>query len=366
MGGFGALVLPMRHPDIFSVSVPLSISVRTDAQYMVEDGSEWNEQWGRLFGGVGTTGHERITDYYKQYSPFHFFPDMDPEQRKHLKLFIDNGDDEYTLCRSNEELHILLRDLKIPHEFRVRDGGHEFSYWREALQNGLHFISDSFEDKSYRGDVVSPRKKEKYPKVTFIDEAKYSLALPPGYDQASRQYPVIYVFGDLDKDRRQSIAGLAQKKMMEGSLPPIILVFLKTNENNLAAAIIPELESKYKARNGYRFRSLIGFDEKGAAALQNAMLAETFTSCVLFDSPVDTTLLKTAITSNKSSMKKTWLLLSTSDTSDNYKTNGMAHILLREEDVYHEYRVVDGDQEGSLEKGRLSEAFYFTSEKIHR
>lgn len=65
MGGFGALVLPAQHPDVFTVSVPLSTSFRTDAQYMVEDASEWNDQWGRLFGGVGKTGAERLTEYYK-------------------------------------------------------------------------------------------------------------------------------------------------------------------------------------------------------------------------------------------------------------------------------------------------------------
>ncbi|HNC31546.1 MAG TPA: alpha/beta hydrolase-fold protein, partial [Cyclobacteriaceae bacterium] len=37
MGGFGTLVLPLRNPDVFTVSVPLSISVRTDSQYMSED-----------------------------------------------------------------------------------------------------------------------------------------------------------------------------------------------------------------------------------------------------------------------------------------------------------------------------------------
>jgi enterochelin esterase-like enzyme len=365
MGGFGALVLPMKHPDVFSVSVPLSISVRTDAQYMVEDASEWNDQWGRLFGGVGTIGKDRITKYYQQYSPFHVFPKMEAKQWKHLKLFIDIGDDEYTLCRSNEELHILLRDLQVPHEFRVREGGHEFSYWRDALQNGLHFISDSFEGKTYRGDEIPPIKKVKYPKVSFIDEESYVIALPPGYDESSRQYPVVYLIGDLDAAYKQTIAGLAHREMNKGLLPPLILVFLK-GEASLEDADIPELELKYNARNGYRFRALIGFGDKGGDALQYAMMPETFTSCVLFDSPLDTTLLKAAIASNKSSMKKTWLCISTSDTSKNYKTNGMAHILLREEDVYHEYRVVDGDHESDLVINQLSEAFHFTSEKIHR
>ncbi|HET9053416.1 MAG TPA: alpha/beta hydrolase-fold protein, partial [Cyclobacteriaceae bacterium] len=77
MGGFGALVLPLRNPDVFTISVPLSISVRTDAQYITEDAAGWDDQWGRLFGAVGTTGAERLTDYYKQHSPFHILAQKD-------------------------------------------------------------------------------------------------------------------------------------------------------------------------------------------------------------------------------------------------------------------------------------------------
>jgi S-formylglutathione hydrolase FrmB len=104
MGGFGALVLPLRNPDVVTVSVPLSISVRSDAQYMTEEASGWDDQWGRLFGAVGVTGEGRLTDYYKQHSPFHIFAQKDLSKLKDLKIYIDNGDDEETLCRSNEEL----------------------------------------------------------------------------------------------------------------------------------------------------------------------------------------------------------------------------------------------------------------------
>ena len=120
MGGYGALILPLKHPEVFTISVPLSISVRTDQQYKTEDASGWDDQWGRLFGGVGETGENRITDYYKQHSPFHIFKAPNLTKFSDLKLYIDNGDDEYTLCRSNEELHVLLRDRNFPHEFRVR------------------------------------------------------------------------------------------------------------------------------------------------------------------------------------------------------------------------------------------------------
>lgn len=67
------------------------------------------------------------------------------EQWKGLKIYIDSGDDEGTLAASNDKLHMVLTEKQIPHEYRVRDGGHEFAYWREAVPNGLRFISDAFQ-----------------------------------------------------------------------------------------------------------------------------------------------------------------------------------------------------------------------------
>lgn len=366
MGGFGALILPALHPDVFSVSVPLSISVRTDGQYTTEDPAEWNDQWGRLFGGVGTIGQDRLTDHYKKYSPFYFFRQGDQKRFLDLRLFIDNGDDEHTLCRSNEELHILLRDLGIQHEYRVRNGGHEFSYWRAALPDALHFISDCFVGKPYRGDIFKDDTKAKYPKPVIQDMGRYQVVFPPGYTEASRLYPTVYIYGELDYSRMQAISGLAHQGMNEGKFPPLILAFLSNSEKHLVDQIIPEMESGYKARSGYRFRALIGFEEGGVAALQSAMMPETFTLCTLFDSPVDTALLRNSLKFSKPSMKKTWLLISNTDTGQDYSSNGHAHIMLRDADVYHEYRVVEGGRHVQVGNARLSEALYYTSEKIHR
>lgn len=366
MGGFGALLLPLKHPDIFSVSVPLSISVRTDAQYVVEEASGWDDQWGRLFGGVGKTGKDRLTDYYKQYSPFHLFREIDRSQIRNLRLYIDNGDDEETLCRSNEELHILLRDLNIPHEFRVRDGGHSFTYWRDALPNALNFISDSFEGKPYRGDEVSTPKKVRYPKPTLLEKQHFTISLPIGFETADRHYPTIYLFGQFDNQAMQTISGIALKGFQDGSLPPMLMVFLKDQAANLFDGVISEIESSFGARSGFRFRALIGLEEGGVAAMKNAMQPEVFTSCVLFEASVDTSLIRNAIARNKSALKRTWLLMINTDTGEHYESNGMAHILLRDEDVYHEYRVVEGGREDQLMISRWEEALKFTSEKIHR
>ncbi|MBU2554039.1 MAG: esterase, partial [Bacteroidetes bacterium] len=199
MGGFGALTLHLKHPDVFGVCVPLSTSIRTDQQYMTEEASGWDEQWGRLFGTPGVKGTDRLSDYYKENNPFYMLNTLSPEEISNLHIFLDNGDKEHTLCRSNEELHILMRNNSIPHEYRVRDGGHSFTYWCSALPNALRFIDDQFESKPYRGDAVSKidilKLHNNQLDSLTINNQKYLTYLPADYDQTNRLYPVIYFVG---------------------------------------------------------------------------------------------------------------------------------------------------------------------------
>lgn len=364
MGGFGALILPLKNPDVFSISVPLSISVRTDQQYMTEDASGWDDQWGRLFGGVGETGEARLTDYYKAHSPFHVFNQSDLSSLKSLKLYIDNGDDEETLARSNEELHMLLRDKNFPHEFRVRNGGHEFSYWRDALTNGLRFISDAVQQKPYRGDVKllsKPANVAKNTKVIIADG--YEVLLPKEYTKAQRLYPVVYVVG-VDRVIKDEITAYVSQSISNRALTPVITVFIQSQKD--ISVVTAEIENKYRARVGYRFRSLIGVGQQGSAAFTAALSPEVFTSCVLFDVPLNCEVLQNALRDNKKSLGRTWFFINTTDKSSNYSNNGCVHIALRGEEVYHEYRVQEGNGGAAWVRQNLKEAFDFTQRKIHR
>lgn len=366
MGGFGALVLPLRNPEVFTVSVPLSISVRTDEQYITEDPSGWDDQWGRLFGAVGATGESRLTDYYKQHSPFHIFQQPDLSKLQNLKLYIDNGDDEETLCRSNEELHILLRDRKFPHEFRVRNGGHEFQYWRDALTNGLHFISDAFEGKSYRGDVKNLKQPANVSKsVSRVREDHYEILLPSEYPKTERLYPVLYITGNLDASVQNKISSRVSYAIANGSLTPLIVVFVDRGVNELRT-VVSSVEKKYRARSGWRFRSLLGIERDGLAALNSALIPEMFTSCVLFDVPINCDGLKTAVQANKKQLTRTWFLIYSPDKGNAYRANGCAHIFLRDEELYHEYRVQEGYGGVAWMLNNLDEALAFTQRKIHR
>ena len=140
MGGFGAMALALKHPEIFSLSVPLSMSFRTDEQYMSESQDGWNNQWGSIFGGKGQIGPGRLTEYYKSHCPFYQFTVANREKYSQVKWFFHCGDNEEQLLIANDNLHVQLRDNGYDHEFRISDGGHTGDYWREASRETLRWI----------------------------------------------------------------------------------------------------------------------------------------------------------------------------------------------------------------------------------
>ena len=68
---------------------------------------------------------------------------MPDDQKKAVRWYIDCGDDDF-LFEGNSLVHIAMRKKEIPHEFRIRNGGHTWTYWREALPDVLGFISQAF------------------------------------------------------------------------------------------------------------------------------------------------------------------------------------------------------------------------------
>lgn len=148
MGGFGAMVLPLKNTDTFCFSAPLSMSFRTDEMYLEEPLKWWNEQWGSIFGGVDQEGEGRLTDYYKAHCPYYQFTKENLEELSKVKWFIHCGDDEERLLIANDDLHIQMRDNGYQHEYRVGDGGHTGRYWRQCLKDVLPYLEVVFNGTS--------------------------------------------------------------------------------------------------------------------------------------------------------------------------------------------------------------------------
>lgn len=68
---------------------------------------------------------------------------MTKDQLESVRWYIDCGDDDF-LYEGNSLVHLALRKKEVKHEFRIRDGGHTWTYWRDALPEVLKFVSDAF------------------------------------------------------------------------------------------------------------------------------------------------------------------------------------------------------------------------------
>ena len=68
---------------------------------------------------------------------------INKETLNSIRWYIDCGDDDY-LFEGNSLMHIKMRKKGVKHEFRIRDGAHNWTYWRTALPSVLEFISQKF------------------------------------------------------------------------------------------------------------------------------------------------------------------------------------------------------------------------------
>jgi S-formylglutathione hydrolase FrmB len=142
MGGYGALVYALKHPDVFAACVSLSASIYTDEMILNMTDEEWASNRASAHG-YGLTDEFRLTEHYQSYDPFRIVQATNPEHFKTLKFYLDCGDQDFR----NDGVamfHILLRRLSIAHEYRVRSGNHTWSYWRSGLPHGLQFIGNTF------------------------------------------------------------------------------------------------------------------------------------------------------------------------------------------------------------------------------
>ena len=84
-----------------------------------------------------------VEAFYKKNSALFLVNAIPDDQKKAVRWYIDCGDDDF-LFEGNSLIHIAMRKKDIPHEFRISNGGHTWTYWRAALPTVLSFVSDAF------------------------------------------------------------------------------------------------------------------------------------------------------------------------------------------------------------------------------
>jgi S-formylglutathione hydrolase FrmB len=86
---------------------------------------------------------DRLNAYWYANSILKIVETKSADDLKKVRYWIDCGDDDF-LTIGNCMLHIALSQKKVPHEFRVHDGSHSWTYWRTGITDALQFIGQSF------------------------------------------------------------------------------------------------------------------------------------------------------------------------------------------------------------------------------
>ena len=137
MGGGGSFIYALRHPEMFSSACPLS-GYMGELSYteFYEKNKKKHENYRR----------EKLFNYYSNHNALSIIQNQTVENLKSVRWYIDCGDNDF-LYEGNSLVHIALKKRGIPHEYRVRNGSHNWTYWRGSLPRVLAFVSEHFHQK---------------------------------------------------------------------------------------------------------------------------------------------------------------------------------------------------------------------------
>jgi S-formylglutathione hydrolase FrmB len=146
MGGFGALVLGLRNPDVFA-----SIASHSGIDALLYAGphpyvkgevelAEDPSTWGREVEPIGA--HVRAvfgTDManWKAHDPATLAARLEDGA---VALYLDCGtEDVFQLHNGMQYLHDLLVERGVAHEYYLGAGRHDFTFWTERIDDSLRF-----------------------------------------------------------------------------------------------------------------------------------------------------------------------------------------------------------------------------------
>jgi len=134
MGGGGSFLYALHRPDLFSSAAPLSAWMGPQT---LEEMNDFAKRENMKFE------EKNFNAFLERNNPLKLVDQTSKETLNSVRWYIDCGDDDF-LYEANSLMHIKLRKKEVNHEFRIRDGGHTWTYWRTALPTVLAFISEQF------------------------------------------------------------------------------------------------------------------------------------------------------------------------------------------------------------------------------
>ncbi len=137
MGGHGAITLAAKHPTLFIAAGSMSgvMNIDTDLWKVGEDFRSLRKKGQiEMLGPINYQG--------PLFNPYTAVGLVDQLKNQKVSLIIDCGVDDF-LIETNRQMHSLLMEKKVAHEYIERPGAHTWNYWTEALPVQFFFLSKS-------------------------------------------------------------------------------------------------------------------------------------------------------------------------------------------------------------------------------
>jgi len=131
MGGFGAMFLALRHPDIYGACG--SMSGALNLTYIKQE-YDLHKRLGDTLKNAG---------YYNDWSIVSL---LDKNPAIKMPMIMDCGTEDFIYGMS-KQAHEKMAELKIPHDYIERPGKHDWKYWSNAVQYEALFFRNFFEKK---------------------------------------------------------------------------------------------------------------------------------------------------------------------------------------------------------------------------
>ena len=148
MGGFGALQLALRHPDLFAAAASHSgvdallyggpIPYAKGKVITVTDAKTWGDGLGPFGAWIrGIFGPDIAR--WKAYDPAALIAKLDPKTGP--AIYLDCGtEDEFLLHNGMQYVHDLLLERGIEHAYYIGPGRHNFQLWSVRVKNSLEWL----------------------------------------------------------------------------------------------------------------------------------------------------------------------------------------------------------------------------------
>jgi S-formylglutathione hydrolase FrmB len=140
MGGYGSLRFAFRYPQLFG-SVSAHSAALVAKLPAVQASSPQGDTLARVMGAAFGTPFDRA--FWNRNNPFTLVEDG--AHPIGMKIYFDCGtEDQFGFDVGAQAFHDLLAAKKIPHEFHLYPGGHDWVYFAEHFPASLAFHSRAF------------------------------------------------------------------------------------------------------------------------------------------------------------------------------------------------------------------------------